>query len=297
MFFYIYKTIILLVHPFTFFLFFNFYLSLKLPSSYLRLCLRIFLAFIFTLSLSFFSNVLIKPLETRYPYIPIKNIPQADVTLVLSGMLYTSKQETSLIEFTSHVDRILFSQELIRSKKSRFLMISGGSGSIFAHEIPEAVQLRNWLIGRGLDSKFIWTEGASRNTRENAFHSVKFLISQKEVAIKKILLVTSAFHLTRSVLALEQAKKKIKKILENKLLNVNRDMSENDKITSIERLQRELKNIEFEIVPLPCDYQAPALTSWPEALVPNLRSFELSLLALKEYLGIGVYYFYEFLFY
>jgi uncharacterized SAM-binding protein YcdF (DUF218 family) len=80
------------------------------------------------------------------------------------------------------------------------VIVSGGnvrSGEI----IPEGVLGAHFLLGElGVDT--VWVEGRSRNTWENAQFTHALL---EEKGIRKVAVVTHAYHMRRSVYAFEQA--------------------------------------------------------------------------------------------
>ena len=260
MIFYLYKILIQLFTPFTLLIFIIFYLSFKLKNYKLNISLKIFIFIIYVLSIYPFSNFILLSLEKTYQYYKLQNVPKSDAIVVLAGMIFTPKIKIDEPEFNTHLDRILKAESLIKAKKAPLLFISGTTGKIFTEEIPESLQLKNWLVKRNFNEIFfnekkIIIDIKSRTTYENILELKNFVQENK---IKKILLVTSAFHLPRAMLLI------------NKIINKT--------------------NINLIVTPIPCDYQAREIfNNYLDYIIPNISAFQNSTLALKEYLGILYY--------
>ena len=194
------------------------------------------------------SSGLLGFLENRYPYRALEDVPPAEAVVVLSGMINSLAGRSDRPEFLSSADRILVGEEILRSKRANYLVISGGSGLILQKGESEAVILNRWLERRGVASEQILIDADSRNTAENAIETAKIA---KARGWKRVLLVTSAFHMPRSVLCFRKAG--------------------------------------LEVVPVPADYYTFRESPGPEAWFPSMTSLELGTLAIKEYIGIAAY--------
>jgi len=78
---------------------------------------------------------------------------------------------------------------------------SGGSGHAQAAG-PSEAEIAAAIAARDFARPLNWTEGASRDTRENARHTVALL---RSAGITRIVLVTHGWHLPRALRAFEQA--------------------------------------------------------------------------------------------
>lgn len=152
------------------------------------------------------------------------------------------------IELGDSVERLTDAALLWKAKKAKIILISGGSGILFYRGKSEAQLAKQFLIEIGVDEKAILTEEKSRNTAENALYTYEILQEKK---IKKIILVTSAFHMKRSLALFEKRG--------------------------------------FEIETFPTDYRALLpIFSW-DALVPSVGALGTTSSAIKEWIGIFVY--------
>ncbi len=232
--------------PFPIFLFLCAIAAWKLPRSRFRRVFRIALALFAIVSTHTFSNALIRRLEDAYsaPPLPI----QADVIVVLSGMVNPLAGPGTRPEFLGSLDRILVGEELLRKGTARHLLISGGSGLILAKGESEATILGRWLTERGVPVRHIIIEPKSRNTAENARESAAII---RAAGWKKVVLVTSAFHMPRSVMCFRKAG--------------------------------------VEVIPYPVDYYASRVFPGPEALVPGESALETTTVVMKEIVGIAAY--------
>ncbi|WP_338864598.1 YdcF family protein [Myxococcus stipitatus] len=119
-----------------------------------------------------------------------------DAVIVLGGALDPSATERSgHLEFNAAVDRVLRGFELMRDGHARHVLISGGSLDPRPTAVVEADVLARQYQAWGVPAERIFTEGRSRNTRENAVESARII---QEQGWKRLLLVTSAAHMPRA---------------------------------------------------------------------------------------------------
>ena len=248
MFFYLSKIFALLFLPYPLFLILLLVLCLKLPSLALRLYLRIGFALLLLLSFLPFAHLLLFFLEFAYPKITLEKAPQADAIVVLAAMIRTPNMEGEEPEFNAAVDRILAAEKLFSLKKAPYILLSGASALLTQKGQPEALVLQKWLIQRKMPARQVLIETSSRNTVESALAVAQIA---KKQGWQKILLVSSAYHIPRSLACFQKA---------------------------------QLKSI-----PIPVDYQSLKAFAWPEAAIPSLGGLALSTLALREYIGLLAY--------
>ncbi len=119
-----------------------------------------------------------------------------DAVIVLGGGLDPDATEISgRPEYNAAGDRILRGYELLREGRARNVLISGGTLDTRPEALIEADVLARQLQQWGIEPGRIFTEGKSRNTRENALESQKLIEQQ---GWKTLLLVTSAAHMPRA---------------------------------------------------------------------------------------------------
>jgi uncharacterized SAM-binding protein YcdF (DUF218 family) len=119
-----------------------------------------------------------------------------DAVIVLGGGLDPDGTEASgRPEYNGAGERILRGYELLREGRARNVLISGGSLDPRPEAVVEAEVLAGQLREWGIAPERIFTEGKSRNTRENAVESEKIIRQQ---GWQSLLLVTSAAHMPRA---------------------------------------------------------------------------------------------------
>lgn len=202
------------------------------------------------------SNWLVRSLE--YQHLPQANIPKADAIVVLGGATHPATPPRPWVEVTEEGDRILYAAKLFREGKAPRIILSGGridwEGK---NNTPEAADMAELIKTMGVPETAIIQEPTSRNTRENAVNSKKIMDAQ---GIRTILLVTSALHMPRSLRIFQK-------------LGIDAIPASTDFLSSDREIQ-ELHNTP----------QGITLNSLPDA--ERLRN---TTRALKEYIGIGIY--------
>ncbi|WP_224243616.1 YdcF family protein [Hyalangium gracile] len=119
-----------------------------------------------------------------------------DAVIVLGGGLDPDGTEASgRPEYNAAGDRIMRGYELLREGHARNAFIVGGSLDPRPEAVVEAGVLARQLQQWGIEPERIFTEGRSRNTRENAVEAEKII---RQHGWKTLLLVTSAAHMPRA---------------------------------------------------------------------------------------------------
>lgn len=142
------------------------------------------------------GSVMLVPLEDRFP--KIAELPQhVDGIVVLGGYMNGDiNAGRPGFELNSAADRIFETMRLARLYPDAKVIVSGGDGAFFEEAKPEADSTRLMLSDLGFSGDRFIFENKSRNTVENATFS-KALASPQPG--ETWLLVTSAYHMSRSV--------------------------------------------------------------------------------------------------
>jgi uncharacterized SAM-binding protein YcdF (DUF218 family) len=140
--------------------------------------------------------LLLRPLEDRFPIqSPIMTPPKG--IIVLGGALNErnalARGQTSLNEAA---ERMTAAAALSRLYPEALLVFSGGSGALLDDSVKEAEDAHKLWSELGVPENRMIFEEQSRNTYENAVFTQKLVHPQKD---EKWLLVTSAFHMPRSI--------------------------------------------------------------------------------------------------
>lgn len=142
-------------------------------------------------------------LETRYPPFDAKTAGKVDGIILLGGAVETRIPAVNgLPELNDNADRIAEFVRIARLYPQARLVFTGGSAEITGGGPPEADLIAPLLETLGLGGREVLYERLSRNTYENALFT-KDLV--KSVAGEHWILVTSAFHMPRSIAVFESA--------------------------------------------------------------------------------------------
>ena len=156
------------------------------------------IALIWLFAMPLTSRQLIWGLEERSAALTPKAIPQADAVVVLGGGLRPKLPPRRAVEVAEGGDRLLTGLRLMRQSKAPLLVTSGARVSFTAADPapPEAIRARDLAIELGLKPSQILLNPGSRTTAEEA-QAIGELGQRR--GWKRVLLVTSAFHMPRSL--------------------------------------------------------------------------------------------------
>jgi len=200
MFFYLSKIIWFFLQPSSVLLFLAFIGILLVGTERQHLGRKLALAAISMLIIFGFSplgNILIQPLEDRFQRTLIKDGMKIDGIVILGGSVETAvSRNRSSIATNQANERLIEGAKLARRWPNAKIIFSGGSASILNRESSEAVLAKKMLMDLGIDGDRIMPDNNSSNTIENAQES---LILAKPKSGENWLLVTSAFHMPRSM--------------------------------------------------------------------------------------------------
>ena len=151
----------------------------------------------YAFSTPYLSAALMRHLEEAY--LPPEN-PSGDVIVLLGGGATKGTPDFDCSDGLGEgsATRLLAAVRLYHRLHVPVL-ITGGQ--VFADSGSEALLARRLLLGLGVSERDIITETESKTTGQNAQFTAKIL---KERGLSRPLLVTSAFHMKRSVLNFEK---------------------------------------------------------------------------------------------
>lgn len=204
------------------------------------------------------SYALTRSLE--YQYLPPDPLPSVDAIVVLGGGVEPQLAPRPLPEVNQAGDRMIYGAWLFHEGLADKIVLSGGivpwlsagAGKTEAESMADIMQML------GVPPEALLLEDQSRNTYENGVYTRELL---SEMGAEKILLVTSAAHMPRSVKLFEAQG--------------------------------------FEVVPAPTDFRvteedwrflfeaepAGQLFHW----LPTAYNLYVTTVMLKEYVGMAVY--------
>jgi uncharacterized SAM-binding protein YcdF (DUF218 family) len=130
--------------------------------------------------------------------IPMEHMKPYSLGIVLTGSTIPNLKPADRVYFARGADRVTHTVQLYKAGLLKQILISGGSGSLTGVDEPEADKFRSAMIMMGVDSADIMIENQTRNTHESAVE-VKKLLEKMNVPSSDCLLITSAFHIRRSL--------------------------------------------------------------------------------------------------
>lgn len=194
-------------------------------------------------------------------YQPLPAGSTADVIVVLGGGTHPVLPPRQHPEVREEGDRLLYASQLYRAGAAEQILVTGGRIEwLGGRDLETEANDMTIILGMlGVPEEAIWQEGLSQNTYENALYT-RDILAEKEIT--RIILVTSAYHMPRSVAIFEKQG--------------------------------------FEVVPAPADFfvtetertageSAEDLATAIFYMLPQSEYLDRTTKALKEYIGMGVY--------
>jgi len=126
-----------------------------------------------------------------------------DVVVVLGGSMRYYNGELDRPVYSSSVDRMLQAIALYKQGKVKKILLSGGSGRVLFPGERESAILAGILDNAGIPPQDVIIENNSRNTWQNALESATLL--KNGTFGSRVLLLTSAFHMRRSLACFAKA--------------------------------------------------------------------------------------------
>lgn len=154
-----------------------------------------FVAGYWLLATPWFSGLLLAGLDSGYS--PVSSDPgQVDAIVVLGGGAATYRARRAELQVLSNAsaERALEAARLYRLVHPSWVIVSGGGSK--PGQLPESRAIRSALIELGVPESVIAEESASGDTYEQALELGPLT---RELAVEKIMLVTSPFHMRRAL--------------------------------------------------------------------------------------------------
>lgn len=211
-----------------------------------RICVVISGAGLLFLSISPLAGWLIAPLENQYP--PLRTLPTgvAAVVVLTGGTLDLSQHGLGGVPDGGSTLRLSEAIRIQRQIATVPLVVCGGRGDPARPQLSSGRALANLALALGVTPERLLLEEASHNTLEGAREVKRLLLVQGETT-PTIILVTSAFHMGRSVRFFTEAG--------------------------------------FKVVAAPTDFYAQSGNGNLAALIPSANGLGMAATAVYEYLA------------
>jgi len=157
------------------------------------------LALLWLCATPYVAESVLRLLESKIQAVAPQNQP-ADAIVVLGGGSYFNAPEYGMIDTVSapSLQRLRYAARLQR-ETGKPILVTGGKPR--GNATSEAQQMKS-ILEKEFNVPVLWTEDASDNTQENARYSYQLL---QKAGIKRIYLVTHAWHMPRSAMAFRAA--------------------------------------------------------------------------------------------
>lgn len=195
------------------------------------------------------AEALLGSLENDFAPAPVHSYPVVDAIVVLGGTTFAPQPPRLQVEVSGAFDRLLHGMRLLRAGRAPTLLLSGGVISFLTGStMSEADRLAHLATEYGVAPEQLLLESRSRNTYENGLFSTGLL---QERGLRRILLVTSASHMRRSVSVFSRH--------------------------------------DLEVIAAPTDFSVVDKPFSPMRLMPDVEALRASSRAIKEYVGLCAY--------
>jgi uncharacterized SAM-binding protein YcdF (DUF218 family) len=124
--------------------------------------------------------------------------------IVLTGSTIPNRYPEDRVYFARGADRVTHTVQLYKLGKIKIILVSGGTGRIVTDEEPEANKFKKAMVMMGVPDSVIMLENETRNTFESAV-AVKPMLDSLHLTGRDCLLITSAFHMRRSLACYHKA--------------------------------------------------------------------------------------------
>ncbi len=158
--------------------------------------------FLYLFSIEPLHNLLLFPLEEAYPPVTPAELPEDGCIVVLGGgtVAASPAEEYGTGLHPDSLKRLVYGYRLHR-QTGLDILVSGGSAFLPEWLEPEAEAAGDLLQEFGVPGDAVLEENESRNTYENARRTAELVRGRYD----RIVLVTSAYHMKRSVACFEAA--------------------------------------------------------------------------------------------
>lgn len=214
-----------------------------------RLAVLLCIGVLFTSAFTTLGYVLLQPLEGAFERPAVAPETVTGIVVLGGGMDAEINEARGGYELNRAGDRFVEALRLAETYPGAKVVLTGGIGDIEQTGEPEAVAGERFFLDLGIARERLLLETASRNTEENAVFT-KALVEPKPG--ETWLLVTSAFHMPRSVGLFRKAG--------------------------------------FDVVPWPVDYRGAGTEAFGITLHQPAENVTVTTLATREWIGLLAYY-------
>jgi len=153
-------------------------------------------------SIPLVSNLLLGWLEAHYPAIPVAEAGPADAVVVLGGILGPQVAKDAGMNWAESVERFQAGVALVQAGRADRLYFSGAPRRALGQQTTEGEELRRQAIALGVAPDKIVVTPFVDNTAMEASTIAALLKAESR---KRVILVTTAWHLPRAAMQFRRA--------------------------------------------------------------------------------------------
>jgi uncharacterized SAM-binding protein YcdF (DUF218 family) len=165
-----------------------------------RICYGLALATLIVCGNGWVVHRMVRALE--WQHLPPEPVPGADAILVLSGGVHAARPPRPTVEVSEAGDRVLYGAELFRRGRAPQIICTGNIATGGVGRRPEAEDMADLLEMVGVPRASIVLETEAQNTHEHAVNLCPMFADRQ---IRRVLLVTSAIHMPRSLAVFQRS--------------------------------------------------------------------------------------------
>lgn len=140
------------------------------------------------------------------PLTAIDDAPPKEVAIVLGGFAKVDGSPADRLHLTDAATRLTTTLELYQAGKVKRILLSGGLFRQREGVRSESDQAADFLVTMGVPRDHIFIERQALNTEQNASYSRALLLELYEGNLPDAYVVTSAWHMRRSLRCFERAR-------------------------------------------------------------------------------------------
>ncbi len=201
-------------------------------------------------SMPLVADALFRQIESDEVKLTTQDTPKADAIVVLGGMLLWVQSKQGLVTEWSDPDRFFAGVELMAAQRAPILIFTGGKVPWDLGLEAEGHVLKRYAQRLNIPAEKIWVTSEVQNTEQEAREVGKLLLTP-DGERKKIILVTSAFHMKRAEMLFAK--------------------------------------VGLEIFAYPVDFKSSHTALTPMSFLPNVSALATTDAAIRESLGIVFY--------
>lgn len=141
------------------------------------------------------ASILLANLENQNPKVQLNQLPTADAILCLGGGLEPSLSELTGFHLKAGADRLSTALTLAAGGKAPLLILGGGGYPHQGKLVSEADAVRDYLRDHALFDTRAHSLGICSDTHDEA---LKVAALMEQLGLKRLLVVTSAYHMPRT---------------------------------------------------------------------------------------------------